>query len=60
MIKYKHILYGRYCMNDALYNLGTATFWVLPLVIALFCINKIRKNRAEIRRLEEEAKNSRK
>jgi len=47
-------------MNDALYNLGTATFWVLPLVIALFCINKIRKNRAEIRRLEEEAKNSRK
>ena len=44
-------------MNDALYNLGTSVFWALPIVIALFCINKIRRNRAEIKRLEKELEN---
>ncbi|MBQ8603860.1 MAG: hypothetical protein IJ410_03325 [Oscillospiraceae bacterium] len=44
-------------MNDALYNLGYSIAWVIPVAIALFCINKIRKNHAEIKRLEKETKN---
>jgi len=44
-------------MNDALYNLGYSVAWVVPLAIALFCINRIRKNRAEIKRLEAEERN---
>ena len=43
-------------MNDALYNLGYSVAWVIPMAIALFCINKIRKNHAEIKRLEAEEK----
>lgn len=43
-------------MNEAMYNLGYSMAWVIPVIIALFCINKIRKNRAEIKRLEEEEK----
>lgn len=43
-------------MNEAMYNLGYSLAWVIPVIIALFCINKIRKNRAEIKRLEEEEK----
>ena len=42
-------------MNDMFYNLGYSMAWVIPVIIALYCINKIRKNRAEIKRLEEEA-----
>lgn len=47
-------------MNDALYNLGYSVAWIVPVVIALFCINKIRKNRAEIKRLEEEERRNKK
>lgn len=42
-------------MNDMFYNLGYSMAWAIPVIIALYCINKIRKNRAEIKRLEEEA-----
>ncbi|MBQ7903938.1 MAG: hypothetical protein IJ362_09425 [Oscillospiraceae bacterium] len=41
-------------MQEAMYNMGAASFWVILAVIALVCINKIRKNRAEIKRLEKE------
>jgi len=41
-------------MQEAMYNMGAASFWVVVAVIALVCINKIRKNRAEIKRLEKE------
>lgn len=41
-------------MQEAMYNMGAASFWVIVAVIALACINKIRKNRAEIKRLEKE------
>ena len=41
-------------MQEAMYNMGAASFWVIVAVIALVCINKIRKNRAEIKRLEKE------
>ena len=41
-------------MEDMLYNAGGAMVWVIPAVIALFCLNKIRKNRAEIKKLEAE------
>jgi len=47
-------------MDDMFYNLGYSLGWVVPVAIALFCINKIRKNRAEIKRLEEEAKRNKK
>ena len=42
-------------MNDMFYNLGYSMAWAIPVIIALYCINKIRKNRAEMKRLEEEA-----
>lgn len=41
-------------MGDALYKLGFVTPYLLMVIIALFCINKIRKNRAEIKKLEAE------
>ncbi|MBQ7816717.1 MAG: hypothetical protein IJ339_05130 [Oscillospiraceae bacterium] len=41
-------------MQEAMYNMGAASFWVIVAVLALVCINKIRKNRAEIKRLEKE------
>ena len=41
-------------MQDIMYNMGGAAFWVVVMLIVLFCINKIRKNRAEIKRLEQE------
>ena len=41
-------------MEDMLYNAGGAMVWVIPALIVLFCLNKIRKNRAEIKRLEAE------
>lgn len=47
-------------MQEAMYNMGAASFWVIVAVIALVCINKIRKNRAEIKRLEEELKKNKK
>ena len=47
-------------MQDIMYNMGAATFWVIVILIALFCINKIRKNRAEIKRLEREIERNRK
>lgn len=47
-------------MNDVLYNLGYSMGWVVPVAVALFCINKIRKNRAEIKRLEELEKSKKK
>ena len=43
-------------MNDALYNLGYSLGWVVPVAIAIFCINKIRKNLLEIKRLKGEDK----
>ena len=36
-------------MEDMLYNAGGAMVWVIPALIVLFCLNKIRKNRAEIK-----------
>ncbi|MBR4036791.1 MAG: hypothetical protein IKJ05_08730 [Oscillospiraceae bacterium] len=47
-------------MQEAMYNMGAASFWVIVAVIALVCINKIRKSRAEIKRLEEELKKNKK
>lgn len=47
-------------MQDTMYTMGAASFWVVLAVIVLFCINKIRKNRAEIKRLEEEIEKSQK
>ena len=41
-------------MQDTMYNMGYAVFWGVIIMVALFCINKIRKNRAEIKRLEAE------
>lgn len=41
-------------MEDMLYNAGGAMVWVIPALIGLFCLNRIRKNRAEIKRLENE------
>ncbi len=39
-------------MGDIFYNMGSALFYAIPAVIAVYCITKIRKNRAEIKRLE--------
>ncbi len=47
-------------MQDVMYNIGAASFWAVLIIIALICINKIRKNRAEIKRLEEEIERSKK
>ena len=41
-------------MEETLYNAGAAMTWVIPALLALFCLNKIRRNRAEIKRLEAE------
>ncbi len=41
-------------MQDTLYNAGAAMVWVIPALIAVFCIYRIRKNRAEIKKLETE------
>lgn len=41
-------------MQDMMYNMGAASFWGVIIAIVLVCINKIRKNRAEIKRLEAE------
>ena len=43
-------------MRENLYNLGYSIAMVIPIAIALFCIMKIRKNKEEIKRLEEEEK----
>jgi len=40
--------------------MGGAAFWVVVMLIVLFCINKIRKNRAEIKRLEQEIERNKK
>ncbi len=40
-------------MNDTFYNLGVALFYSIPVVIVLVCLYKIRKNREEIKRLEQ-------
>ena len=47
-------------MSDIMYNLGSASFWGVIVFTVLFCINKIRKNRAEIKRLEKEAEKNKK
>ena len=47
-------------MQDTMYNMGGAAFWVVVMLIVLFCINKIRKNRAEIKRLEQEIERNKK
>lgn len=47
-------------MQDAMYNMGSASFWGVLIIIVLVCINKIRKNRAEIKRLEEEIERNKK
>ena len=47
-------------MRENMYNLGYSMAMVIPLVIAIFCITKIRKNKAEIKKLEEEEKQRRK
>ena len=47
-------------MQDIMYNMGGAAFWVVVMLIVLFCINKIRKNRAEIKRLEKEIERNKK
>ncbi|MBQ6850088.1 MAG: hypothetical protein IJN77_03505 [Oscillospiraceae bacterium] len=47
-------------MQDIMYNMGGAAFWVVVMLIVLFCINKIRKNRAEIKRLEQEIERNKK
>ena len=41
-------------MDNPFYNLGYGLAWALPVALVLFCINKIRKNRAEIKKLEKE------
>ncbi len=41
-------------MQDVMYNMGAASFWGVIIAIAVICINIIRKNRAEIKRLEAE------
>ncbi len=41
-------------MDNVFYNLGYGLAWALPVALVLFCINKIRKNRAEIKILEKE------
>ena len=41
-------------MQDTLYNAGAAMVWVIPAIIVVFCLHRIRKNRAEIKRLEAE------
>ena len=41
-------------MQDVMYNMGAASFWGVVIAIALICINRIRRNRAEIKRLEAE------
>ena len=47
-------------MEDMLYNAGGAMVWVIPTLIGLFCLNRIRKNRAEIKRLENELEKEKK
>ena len=47
-------------MNDVFYNMGYSMAWAIPVIVALYCINKIRKNRAEIKRLEEEQRRNKK
>ena len=47
-------------MQDIMYNMGGAAFWVVVMLIVLFCINKIRKNRTEIKRLEQEIERNKK
>ena len=39
-------------MQDFFYNLGQGVVFIVPLLIGLFCFNRIRKNRAEIKKLE--------
>ena len=41
-------------MEETLYNAGAAMTWVIPALVAVFCIYRIRRNRAEIKRLEAE------
>ncbi len=43
-------------MDNIFYNLGSAIFYAIPVGVALFCINKIRVNRAEIKKLEKKNK----
>lgn len=44
-------------MQDIFYKLGYCAVFALPVGLALLCISKIRKNRAEIKKMEEENSN---
>lgn len=44
-------------MENFFYNLGQLFIMIVPLVIALFCANRIRKNRAKIKEMEKEEQN---
>lgn len=39
-------------MQEFFYNLGGGVIMIVPLLIGLFCFNRIRKNMAEIKKLE--------
>ena len=43
-------------MRENMYNLGYSVALTIPIAIALFCIWKIRKNRYEMKQIEEELK----
>ncbi|MEG1782833.1 MAG: hypothetical protein RR253_06260 [Oscillospiraceae bacterium] len=43
-------------MSDIFYKIGYCIAIAVPVLIALFCLYRIRKNRREIERYEQESK----
>ncbi len=43
-------------MSDVFYNLGYSIVVAVPILIALLCVMRIRKNRSEIKKLENQNK----
>lgn len=43
-------------MSDTFYNLGYSMVVAVPILIAVFCAMRIRKNRAEIKKMEKDNK----
>lgn len=43
-------------MQDIFYNIGYYAIYAIPVTIALVCINRIIRNRTEIKNLEKDKK----
>ena len=55
MLKYRQMIWRYvFLMQDIFYNIGYYAIYAIPVTIALVCINRIIRNRTEIKNLEKD------